>query len=127
MERQKTTENIMRKVNAAILLAALLAHAAYALKKQRLYAAEVTYESIRGHAESYGSSEKYIVVVLLNGGEKDSEVSGFVTAKNNAKGYTVASCPFKTGIPAGSEVKKKIKCQVADADSLELSITPVAK
>ena len=49
MERQKTGENIMKKVTAAILLAALLATATYALKQQRLHAAEVTHESIRGH------------------------------------------------------------------------------
>jgi CRISPR/Cas system-associated protein Csx1 len=110
-----------------IALAAISATSLAAVRKQRLHAAEVTYESIRGHTESYGSSEKHVVVVLLNGGEKNAEVSGFVTAKNNAKGYTVASCPFKTGVPAGSEVKKKIKCQVADADALELVITPGAK
>ncbi|GAB4427135.1 MAG: hypothetical protein OHK0011_08920 [Turneriella sp.] len=112
---------------SVLVVAALSAAPVTAVKKQRLHAEEVTYESVRGHTESYGSSEKYVVVVLLNGGEKDTEISGFVTAKNNAKGYTVASCPFKTHVPAGSEVKKKIKCQVADADALELVITPGAK
>jgi hypothetical protein len=114
----------MNKWMALFALAAFSAVSIFAVKQQRLHAAEVTYESIRGHTESYGSSEKYVVVVLLNGGEKDSEVSGFVIAKNNVKGYTVANCPFKTGVPAGAEVKKKIKCQVSDADSLELVITP---
>ena len=116
----------MKKMTLAILVAALSVATTYAVKKQRLHAAEVTYESIRGHTESYGSSEKHVVVVLLNGGEKDTVVSGSVIAKNSAKCYTVANCPFKTGVPAGSEVKKKIKCQVADADSLELVITPGA-
>lgn len=126
MEWQKAGEDIVKKTTLAILVAVLSAATISAIRKQRLHAAEVTYESIRGHAESYGSSEKH-VVVLLNGGEKDTEVSGFVTAKNNAKGYTVASCPFKTGVPASSEVKRKIRCRVADADSLELVITPEAQ
>ncbi len=117
----------MRRRTLVIGVAALSAATTYALKKQRMLSAESSYESIRGHAESYGSSEKHVVVVLLNGGEKDTEVSGSVVAKNHVKGYTVASCPFKTSVPAGSEIKKKIKCPVADADSLELSITPAAK
>ena len=76
----------MKKMTLAILVAALSVATTYAVKKQRLHAAEVTYESIRGHTESYGSSEKHVVVVLLNGGEKDTVVSGSVIAKNSAKG-----------------------------------------
>lgn len=104
----------------------LAAFAALSAKEQRLRSVETSHESIRAHAESYGSSRKHVVVVLLNGGTADVAVEGEVTALNKAKGYTVATCKYRTAVPAGSEVKKKIKCPASDAtDTLEISIASV--
>lgn len=104
----------------------LAACTALSAKEQRLRSAETSQESIRAHAESYGSSRKHVVVVLLNGGAAEVEVAGEVTAQNKAKGYTVANCKYRTTVPAGSEVKKKIKCPASDAtDTLEISIGSV--
>lgn len=107
-----------------LILALFVTGTLGAVKKQRLHSTEVSYESIRGHAESYGSSEKFVVVVLLNGSEKDAEVTGAVNAMNSAKNYSVATCAFKTRVAAGSEAKIKVRCAVSAADELQLVIQP---